>query len=105
MFKLAHAVPLAAALLAATPAVAQTYQIRFQNNSGAVVYRVYSSPTDNESYRQDLLGANVLQPGQHLDVAFQNVYNCYYDVLIEFSDGSQVTDTFDICSYDRYNIN
>ena len=96
---------LALATLSALPAAAQTYSVRFQNHSGATVYRIYSSPTDNGSWRQDLLGSNVLYPGQGFDVIIANVYNCYYDVLIEWESGYQETDTFDLCSYNQYSIN
>ena len=100
---LASAVAVAA--LSAGPAAAQTYTVRFQNYSGATVYRIYSSPTHNGSWEQDLLGSSVLYPGQGLDVIIQNVSNCYYDVLIEWESGYQESDTFDLCSYNQYTIN
>ena len=102
---IAAASALAMAALAATSAVAQSYSVRFQNNSGATVYRIYSSPTHNGSWEQDLLGSNVLYPGQGLDVIIHNVANCYYDVLVEFESGYSFTDTFDLCSYNQYTIN
>ena len=101
---LALASALAVAALSALPAAAQTYTVRFQNNSGATVYRLYSSPSHNASWEQDLLGASVLYPGQGLDVIIHNVANCSYDVLIEWESGYQETDTFDLCSYNQYNI-
>lgn len=100
----AFASALAVAALSALPVAAQTYAVRFQNNSGGTVFRIYSSPTNNSSWEQDLLGANVLQPGQGLDVVIHNVSNCYYDILIEWDTGHQQTDTWDICSYNQYNI-
>lgn len=99
------AAALSVAALSAAPAIAQSYGIRFQNNSGAVVYRIYYSPSDNPSWENDLLGANVLQPGQHLDVTLQNVSNCYYDLLVEFQNGSSFTDVVDLCTIGRYVIN
>lgn len=102
---IALAAATALAALSALPAAAQTYGVRFQNNSGATVYRIYSSPSNNSSWEQDLLGANVLYPGQGLDVTIHNVANCYYDVLIEWESGYQEVDTWDICSYSQYNIN
>ena len=99
---LASAVALAA--LSALPAAAQTYSVRFQNNSGATVYRIYSSPSHNASWEQDLLGSSVLYPGQALDVIINNVSNCYYDVLIEWESGYQESDTWDICNYNQYSI-
>ena len=101
----ALAAALALPLLSALAAEAQTYNVRFQNNSGQVVYRIYSSPTNNNSWEQDLLGSNVLRPGQYLDVIIHNVSNCSYDVLVEFSSGASFTDTWDICTYSQYNIN
>jgi hypothetical protein len=94
----------ALAVLSALPAAAQTYTVRFQNHSGATVYRIYSSPTDNNSWRQDLLGNNVLYPGQAFDVIVNNVYNCRYDVMIEWESGYQETDTFNLCNHNRYTI-
>ena len=102
---IAAASALALAALAATSAAAQSYSVRFQNNSGATVYYIYSSPTHNGSWEQDLLGSNVLYPGQGLDVTIHNVANCYYDVLVEFESGYSFTDTFDLCSYNQYTIN
>jgi hypothetical protein len=96
---------LAFAALTAAPVAAQTYAIRFQNYSGGTVYRIYSSPSNNGSWEQDLLGANVLYPGQGLDVVIHNVSNCYYDVLVEFQSGYSFTDTWNICSFSQYNIN
>ena len=102
---IAAAVALAVAALSAVPAAAQTYGVRFQNNSGATVWRIYSSPTHNGSWEQDLLGQSVLYPGQGLEVMIHNVSNCYYDVLVEFESGYSFTDTFDLCSYNQYTIN
>ncbi|NAZ36723.1 hypothetical protein [Rubellimicrobium sp. CFH 75288] len=92
-------------LLSALPADAQTYGVRFQNNTREVVWRIYSSPTHNNSWEQDLLGSRVLQPGQYLDVIIQNVSNCWYDVLVEFQSGRRATDTWNICTHSQFNIN
>jgi hypothetical protein len=94
-----------AAASIATTAAAQTEQIRFQNNSSYTVYRIYASPITNNSWENDLLGNNVLNPGQYLDMTFRNVVECNYDVLIEFSDGVQMTDVVNICQIGLYNIN
>ena len=102
---IAAAAAVALLALSTIPATAQTYGVRFQNNSGGTVYRIYSSPTHDGSWEQDLLGSSVLYPGQGLDVIIQNVSNCYYDVLVEFESGYSFTDTFDLCSYNQYTIN
>jgi hypothetical protein len=104
MTRLLAAASLAVAALTAVPAAADSYAVRFQNNSGATVYRLYSSPTHNNNWEQDLLGADVLYPGQGLDVVIHNVANCQYDVLIEWESGYQEVDTWNICNFSQYNI-
>jgi hypothetical protein len=106
MFNFRSFVPAAAVLATmATAALAQTEGLRFQNNSSYTILRIYASPVTNNSWENDILGANVLRPGQYLDVTFRNVYECNYDVLIQFSDGVEMTDVVNICAVGQYNIN
>lgn len=102
MTRLLSAVALAA--LSAVPAAADNLAVRFNNYSSDTVYRIYSSPTHEGSWRQDLLGSDVLRPGQGLDVLFANVGNCYYDVMVEFASGYSFTDTWNICAAAYYDI-
>ena len=93
------------AALSATAALAQSASIDFVNNSGSTVYRLYMSPTNTGSGETDLLGSSVLYPGQTLSVTRANMSVCTYDVLIEWENGYQETDVFDLCTYGRYVIN
>ena len=99
------AVALAFAAFSAGAAMAQSASIDFVNNSGATVWRLYMSSTNTNSWEADLLGNDVLYPGQSLSVTRANMAGCYYDVLIEYEGGYQETDTFDLCTYGRYVIN
>lgn len=74
--------------LSAGAALAQTASIEFVNNSGATVWRLYMSSTNTNSWEADLLGNNVLYPGQSFSVTRTNMSGCYYDVLIEWEVGS-----------------
>lgn len=96
---------IAVALSLATVAAAQSEAIRFQNNTSYTILRIYASPVTNSSWENDILGANVLAPRQHLDVTFQNVAECNYDLLIQFEDGDEITDVVNICQIGQYNIN
>ena len=90
----------------ATSALAQHSEpLRFQNNTGNVILRIFASPVTNQSWEDDLLGANVLNPGQFLDATFRNVTECNYDLLIEFDNGAQFTDVVNICQVGQYNVN
>ena len=102
---LSRAVPLALALLAAVPAAAQTYQIRFQNNSPWTVYSIQTSPAYDNNWGEDFLYSNVMAPGRYLDITIGNVQTCLYDVRIVFTDGGEQVDQFDICAYSQYIIN
>ena len=99
------AAALALAVLAAAPAAAQSYAVRFQNTSGATVYSIRTSPTHDSFWSEDYLYNNVLVPGAGLNITFSNVSNCYYDVEVVFTHGGGFTDTWDICSFSQYNIN
>jgi hypothetical protein len=92
------------AIAFAAPAFAQSYEIRFQNNSGQTLMYLYASDTNNSEWEQDLLGQNVLQPGQYLDLTIHNVSNCLYDVLFQFDNGQELQDVVDICSVGTYTI-
>jgi hypothetical protein len=95
----------AVAAVVALPALAQSYQIRFQNNSGVTLTYLYASDTNNSSWEQDLLGQNVLRPGQYLDLTIHNVSNCLYDVLFQFDNGMELQDVVNICNVGTYTIN
>lgn len=104
MARLAAALSVALGLMAALPAAAQTYGVRFQNYSGATVYSIETSPTHESNWGGDQLGQYTLSPGQHLDLTIHNVSNCYYDVRITFTSGASYTDVLDVCAYNQYNI-
>jgi hypothetical protein len=106
MFHFARVMATAAIVTAvAAPAFAQSYEIRFQNNSGVTLMYLYASDTNNSSWEQDLLGQNVLQPGQYLDLTIHNVSNCNYDVLFQFENGQEFQDVVNICQVGTYTIN
>lgn len=106
MFNFRSFIPaLAVAATLGSAAFAQSEAIRFQNNSGATVYRIYYSPVTNSSWENDILGSNVLRNGQFLDVTIHNVSECNYDLLIQWENGAEYTDVVNVCQIGQYNIN
>ena len=106
MFHFSKILPAAAmAIVMAVPAWAQSQQIRFQNNSGTTLTYLFASDSNNQNWENDLLGQNVLQNGQYLDVTIHNVSNCIYDVLMQFENGAEYQDQINICQIGTYNIN
>jgi hypothetical protein len=104
MSRIATLALVAATTLAALPAAAQSYSLRFQNDSGEVVYRLYSTPQTMDTWERDLLGSDVLGAGEHLDVTIHNVSTCAFDVLVEFENGNRVRDVIDVCTAGTYVI-
>ena len=95
----------AVAMALAAPVFADSVEpLRIQNNSGSTIYRFKASPVDNPSFGEDILGNNVLRPGQYLDITFRNVSECNYDVYIQFDNGAEFTDVVNICQYAQYTV-
>ena len=95
----------ALAVLAAAPALAQNYSVRFVNNSGSTVYRLYMSAAHEGTWEQDRLGSGVLYSGSSFDMLFVNVQNCWYDVLVEWEGGYQEQHQVDVCTFGEFVIN
>ena len=94
-----------AALALAQAASAQDVYYTLNNYSSSTLMEFYSSPTDVGDWENDLLGANVLPAGSSGTVTIADGRSqCDYDLLFVFDDGTQLTDTVDICSLDSYTI-
>ncbi len=46
----------------AVPALAQDRQVRIHNNTGALLYRFYSTNSGAETWGKDVMGASTLPP-------------------------------------------
>ena len=94
-----------AALFLAHAASAQDVVYTLNNASSATLMEFYTSPTDVGDWENDLLGANVLPAGASGTVTIADGRSqCDYDLLFRFDDGTEMTDTVDICSLDSYTI-
>jgi len=71
----------------------------FVNNSNAVVYSIHATDVGTSSWGADLLGDDVVQPGQStVVVPRQNRGYCRYDVRIVFDRGpSQTIPNVNLC--------
>jgi hypothetical protein len=76
------------------------------NSTGHVVMTVKVSPTSETSWGPDILGSNVLQNGQTLEVAFdRSTTECNYDIQATYDDGD-TTDmrNVDLCRVGTVNL-
>lgn len=95
---------LAAATLAA-PALAQDVAYELANDSGLTLMEFYTSPVDEGSWGDDLLGANVLASGEAGTVTLADgSAQCDYDLRFVFEDGSEMVDSVNVCDTASYTL-
>lgn len=72
-----------------TSAFADPRDFTFQNDSGSYIYHLYVSPSNSSSWGSDVLGRDVLAPGERETIRFNpNIGDsCYYDILVVNADG------------------
>ncbi len=101
------AAAVAAALLAgAAPAQAcgDLVDIVLVNEASDNVYAVYISPVDWSEWGNDLLGTQIVRPGQEFAVTPSgDGHGCFYDVLVTFEWQGQFEEVImwnvDLCTY------
>ena len=104
MFSLKHLLPIAFMAVAA-PAVAQDMQFELINTSGYTLMEFYASPSDVGSWEADILGANVLPSGSSGTVNIADGRaQCTYDIRMVFDDGTDLTDSVNVCDIGSYTI-
>ena len=88
------------------PAMAQDLQFELYNDSAYTVVEFYTSPSNTDSWGSDILGAEVVTPGEYGTVTVSDGSNqCIYDILVVFDDASELTDTVDMCEMGSYTLN
>jgi hypothetical protein len=97
-------VPAVVALLAALwalPAFADPRDFNVANNSSIVLTHVYVSPSDTADWGDDIMGRDVLNAGENVNVTFARFdgTTCLYDVQVIGQQGqSGVLYKIDLCS-------
>ncbi len=70
------------------------------NNTGSTITRFYGSNAGSNSWEEDILGADVLAPGQRVSINFDDGSGyCTFDFKAQFADGSSsVENGVDVCT-------
>jgi hypothetical protein len=84
--------PAAVALLAALwaiPAFADPRDFNVANNTSIVLTQVYVSPSDTADWGDDIMGQDVLNAGENVDVSFRKFdgTTCLYDIKVTGQQG------------------
>ncbi|UJW84368.1 hypothetical protein [Devosia sp. SL43] len=98
----------ALALLAGVlPAAAQTVEFTLINNSSVSLHYFYTTPSNEDSWGEDLLGADgTLEPGYQGTVTIGDGSDqCLYDFRFESGEGDLLeVPEVDICSLSSYTL-
>ena len=75
----------------ASTAFADPRDFTLVNNTGSVISEVYVSPSNLTDWGEDVLGRDVLLPGENVDIVFQKFTpgNCLYDVKVITDEGNE----------------
>jgi len=100
----AGALALAGMLTGAGTAVAEDLFLALENSSSAAVVEFYTSPSDVNEWEEDVLGVDVLGPGEAVDVTIADGRTqCFYDLRFVFSDNTVFEDhNVDLCETGSY---
>ncbi len=79
-------------------------QVRVNNLTSTVLYRLYFSETSNNSWGPDQLGSSVVQPGGAVVITIPGGRNCSFDFLMEYADGVRDTHTMNVCNTSTLNL-
>ncbi|CUH63803.1 hypothetical protein TG4357_00900 [Thalassovita gelatinovora] len=104
--KLIAAIALVVAQMGATSSQAANRKVTIVNNSGYTIVEFQGSNVGANSWEEDILGNDVLEHGQKVDINFDDGTGyCKFDFLVTFDDGDQLTEkNFDVCSIGTFTI-
>lgn len=98
-----------AACLTTFSAHAEDLVFTLTNGTNSVLTQFYTSPTGVNDWEADVLGQDVLNPGESAQVTIADGRTvCNYDMRFEFTEDSELdttTDTQDLCELGSYTIN
>ena len=93
-------------LSCAAPAFAEDLQFELVNNSAFTIVQFFTSPSNMNDWRDDVLGAEVVAPGESGTVSVTDGSDqCAYDIRVVLDDGSEISDAVDMCEMGAYTIN
>lgn len=102
------AVVSAALALAVVPAAAFAGQQDFKivNKTGYAFKNIYVSEANNNSWDEDILGRDMLEDGETLDVSFgKGEKTCIWDMKVTYDDGeSAIWEDLNLCKISKVTL-
>jgi len=89
------------------PASALDRRVTIVNNTGFTIIRFYGSNKGSDSWEEDILGSDVLGPGQRVQINFDDGTGyCKFDFKAVFDDGDVLTKkNINICKIGTFTYN
>jgi len=97
----------AGAVLAAASANARyTLDFTLVNETGYTIVEVFVSPARSNNWEEDVLGRDVLENGERLEIAFpKEAKGCKWDLMVTYDDDEQASwEDFDLCSLSKIEL-
>jgi hypothetical protein len=87
-------------------AFAEDLTFTLYNETSATLMYLYISPTNVDDWEEDVLGNDILDPGESGEVTIaDDRRTCIYDILGVFDDGDQVEDyKINLCTLGSYSF-
>jgi hypothetical protein len=107
MIRIRHAALLAVLLpTVALPAAAADRKVELVNASRTTIVEFHASNTDRASYEEDILGKDVLEPGQSITIDIDDGTGaCKFDFLTVMQGGRKIERRgVDVCEISTYTI-
>lgn len=94
-------------VFASAPAFAQDRRVEIINKSGYTITNFYGSNTGSDSWEEDILGKDMLPPGESVVINFDDSSGyCMFDFRAVFEDGDEVVDEkIDVCKIGSFTYN
>lgn len=91
---------------AAAPALAEDLVFDLHNKSSVTLQELYVSPTHTNSWGSDILGVDVLNPGESARVTIADGEStCVYDINFIGNGGEELTEeSIDLCELRSYTL-
>lgn len=93
-----------AGMLASTSASAADRHVKIINATDHTIVRFYASRTSTNSWEEDILGSNTLEPGQAANINIDDGSGaCVFDFKAVFDDGDElVRSEVNVCRISSY---
>jgi hypothetical protein len=104
MKKLVYLLPMMFVLAMASYAGVQDFTL--VNETGVTIHEFHCSTVNTTNWEEDILGQDVLENGQSVDIKFHaSEDDCNWDLMVKDSDGNALTwDNIDLCNITKITL-